>query len=120
MMPIVTSAEVLLGAGCQLAVVVAAFVWVKADVSQTKKDISTIKKSLGLENGNDPAFVRASNCVLMEREVDRRLSEVQREVKEAAQKADHAVEVAKAESTGIQGRLAAAELTLRALVESRG
>jgi hypothetical protein len=112
-----TSAELLLAAGGQLAVVVAAFVWVKADVNQTKKDMSTIKKSLGLENGDSPAFVRTSNCVLMEKEVDRRLSEVQKEVQEAALKADHAVEVAQAESNGIQHRLAAVELTLQVLAK---
>ena len=115
MIPVSTSIEFLYLMGGQLAVVVAAFVWVKADVSQTKKDISTIKKALGLENGDNPAFVRTSNCVLMEKEVDRRLAEVRDEVQDAAAKADHAVQVARAESDGIQHRLAAVELTLKVL-----
>lgn len=99
----------------QMALVVGAFVWVKADVSQTKKDISSIKKMLGQENGDDPAFVRTSLCVLMEKEVDRRLLAVQEQVEDAAGKADHAVEVAKAESEGIKSRLASVEVTLTVL-----
>ena len=108
--------EFLVALFAHLAIVVAAFVWVKADVSQTKQDIRTIKKSLGLENGDNPAFVRTSLCVMMEKEVERRLTEVQKQVNDAATKADHAVEVAQAESSGIQGRLANVELALKALV----
>jgi len=108
--------EFLVALFAHLAIVVAAFVWVKADVSQTKQDIRTIKKSLGLENGDNPAFVRTSLCVMMEKEVERRLTEVQKQVTDAATKADHAVEVAQAESSGIQGRLANVELALKALV----
>jgi len=51
----------------------------------------------------------------MEKEVDRRLAEVQREVQSAAAKADNAVAVAQAESGGIQHRLTAVELTLKVL-----
>jgi len=119
MNPVTLSAEFLFALIVQLVVVVAAFVWVKADVSQTKRDIRTIKKSLGLENGDNPAFVRTSLCVMMEKEVDRRLADVQKEVKDAASKADHAVKVAKAESDGIKARLSLVELTLKALVDAR-
>ena len=65
--------ESLVKLGSQLAVVVAGFIWLKADVNQTKKDVVTIKRALGLENGDNPTFVRVSNCILIERDVDRRL-----------------------------------------------
>ena len=119
MNPVTLSAEFLFALIVQLVVVVAAFVWVKADVSQTKDDLRTIKKALGLANGDNPAFVRTSLCVMMEKEVERRLTEVQKQVNDAATKADHAVEVAQAESSGIQGRLANVELALKALVDAR-
>lgn len=115
MNPVTTSAEFLMAMAIQLVLVVSAFVWVKSDTTQNGRDLKTIKRALGLENGDDPAFVRMSSCVLMEKEVDRRLAEVQREVQSAAAKADNAVAVAQAESGGIQHRLTAVELTLKVL-----
>lgn len=75
---ILSEVESLVKLGSQLAVVVAGFVWLKADVNQTKRDVRTIKISLGLENGNDPTFVRVSNCILIEKDVDRRLEVLER------------------------------------------
>ena len=117
MSPVTVSIELLLAMAAQLAIIVAAFVWVQAGVRSNSADLRTIKKALGLGNGTEPAFVRTSMCVLMEKEVDRRLGEVQEQVGDAAQKADHAVAVARAESDGIQKRLAAVELTLQVLAK---
>jgi len=73
--------ESLWSLGSKLAVAVAGFVWLKADMVQVKKDVTTIKRSLGLENGDDPTFVRVSNCILIERDVERRLDALEKHSK---------------------------------------
>ena len=53
----------------------------KTDISQTKKDIGIIKKALGLEDGDDPSFVRASNFDIIKEDIDRRLEALEKHTK---------------------------------------
>ena len=81
MTQVVTSVETLVLMGSQLVAVVGGLIWMKTDISQTKKDIGIIKKALGLEDGDDPSFVRASNFDIIKEDIDRRLEALEKHTK---------------------------------------
>ena len=76
----VTLAEVGIVAGLALNTGIMGVAWgrLTAGQAELKKDMTDVRKALGLDTGNGSAFVRKSECGLMEDGVSKHLQQIEK------------------------------------------